>query len=174
MQFGQHDIRRDQPAIARIVTLEERDHGAGREINHPAAGRPAGLNHVGGRLVGVDAVGHAADDGILVGLLGQERQHLANPDAGHIGLDRLGERAAVIVAGAWLRVERIEVGGAAPDPDLDDGLGFRLCCRRGGAPGSGRGGLCRVQAVRAQPVGQQQTCCAQERPLHRFTPGEAL
>ena len=76
--------------------------------------------------MGVDAVGHAADDGILVGLLGQQGQQLADADAVHVGGDRLVQRAAVVVAGLRLGVEGVEVRRAAPHPDLDDRLGLGL------------------------------------------------
>ena len=61
--------------------------------------------------MGVDAVGHAADDRVLVGLLGQLGQQLADPDAVDVRLDRLVERSAVVVPGLGLRVERVQVRG---------------------------------------------------------------
>ncbi len=45
----------------RPVAFEERNDGADTGINVAASGRPGGLDHVGGRLMAVVAVGHAAN-----------------------------------------------------------------------------------------------------------------
>ncbi len=114
LRLGQHDVGREQALVAGVVALEQRDHGAGAGIDQPIAGAPAGLRQVGRRLVAVVAVGHAADDGVLVGLLGQHRQQLADPDPVHVGLDRFDQRTAVVVARLRLRIEGVQVRRAAP------------------------------------------------------------
>ena len=81
LRLGEHDVGRDQALVAGVVALEQRDHRADAGIDIAAAGHAAGLHHVGGGFVAVDAVGHAADEGILVGLLGQQRQEFADADA---------------------------------------------------------------------------------------------
>ena len=126
LRLGQHDVGRDQPLVAGVVALEQRDHGADARKDQPAAGRAPGLHQVGRRLVAVVAVRHAADDRVLVGLLGQQRQQFADPNAVHVGGDRLVQRAAVVVARFRLGIEGVQVRRAAPHPDLDDRLGFAL------------------------------------------------
>ena len=98
----------------------------------------------------VDAVGHAADDGVFVGLLGEQGHEFADSYAVHVGGNRLVERAAIIGAGLRLRIESIQVGRSAPHPDLDDGLGFGL----------GRWGS--LERAQTQVVAQQQAARAQE------------
>ena len=63
-------------------TLEQGDDGANARINPAVAGLAAGLDFVGCRFVAVHAVGHAADDGILVGLLRRFGEQLADSNAG--------------------------------------------------------------------------------------------
>ena len=60
--------------LAGVGALEQRDDGPYSRINHLPAGLPPGLDHVGCGLVGGDAVGHAADQRIFVGLLCEEGQ----------------------------------------------------------------------------------------------------
>ena len=67
---------------------------------------------------------HAADDGIFVRLFGQQRHQFANANAGNIRLDRAFQRAAIIVTGLRFGIKNVDVGRAAPHPDLDDGLGL--------------------------------------------------
>ena len=122
LQLGQHDIRRNQPLVARVVAFELRHHGADGRVHQTIAGLPACLDQVGRGLVGVYAMGHAADEGVFVGLLREQGQQLTDPDSRHIGGKGIGERSAIIVAGLGLRVEGVEVGGPSPHPDLDDGL----------------------------------------------------
>ena len=69
-------------------------------------------------------VGHAADERILVRLLGQLGKELADADAADVCLDRGVERAAVVLSGLGLGIESIDVAGTAPEPDLDDRLGL--------------------------------------------------
>ena len=71
----------------------------------------------------VVAMGHPADEGIAVGQLGELGEQLADPDAFHVGLDRAVEGAGVGSTGVRLGIESVEVAGAAPEPDLDDGAG---------------------------------------------------
>ena len=109
LRLGQHDVGRNQSAVAGVVTAKQRDHGSHTGKDVAPAGIPAGLNHVGRRLVAVVAVRHAADDGILVGLLGQQGQQLADDDAVDVRADRFVQGAAVVVAGRRLGVERVQV-----------------------------------------------------------------
>ena len=60
---------------------------------------------------------------------------------GDVGLDGLVQRAAVVVAGLRLGIERVEVRRAAPQPDLDDRLGLGL--RPAGGPRPARRPGCR-------------------------------
>ena len=96
----------------------------------------------------VDAVRHAADEGILVGLLGQQRQQFADADAAHVGGDRLVQRAAVVVAGLRLGIEGVEVRRAAPHPDLDDRLRLGLAARRRRGVAASPGGSAEQHARR--------------------------
>jgi hypothetical protein len=84
------------------------------------AGWVAGLHQVGRRLVAVVAVGHAADEGELVGLPGQLGEERAELDSLHVGGDEFVELAQVVVARARLRVPGVVVRHAAPQEDLDD------------------------------------------------------
>ena len=74
--LGEHDVGWNQTLRSLLEALEGRDHGAHGRIDQPAAGHPSGLHHVGGRLVAVLAVRHAADDRVLVGHLGQLGEQL--------------------------------------------------------------------------------------------------
>ena len=101
--------------------------------------------------MGVDAVGHAADDGVLVGLLGKQREQFAYADTVHIGRDGLVERPAVVVPGFGLRIKGVQMRRAAPHPNLDDRLGLRLFGRSLGPEG--------------RLAEQCQACGAEEAPL---------
>ena len=72
-RLGQRDIRRQVALIAGLFPCV-RHHGADRGVAQIGRGRGAGHHFIGGRLVSVVAVGHAANDAVLVGLLGQQRQ----------------------------------------------------------------------------------------------------
>ena len=100
--------------------------------------------------MGVDAVRQAPDQRVLVGLLRELGQQFADEDAVDVGRDRLVELPAVVVAGGRLRVERVEVRRAAPEPDLDDGLS--------------RG----PRAARQRVARRQQESAALERPRFRI------
>ncbi len=91
----------------------------------------------------VYAVGHAADNGVFVGLLGQQGKQFADHDPVHIGSDGLVQGTAVVVAGLRFGIESIEVRRAAPHPDLDDRLGLGLDRLRFGPRGE------------SQAIGQQ-------------------
>ncbi len=136
-RLGHHDIRWNQALVSGVVTSEQRDHGAGAGIDQPIAGRATGLHQVGRRFMAAVVVGHAADDGVLVGLLGQQRKLATDADAVHIGRDRFVQRTAVVVARVRLGIESVGVRRAAPHPHLDHGLGLGRRCLRGG-PGSRR------------------------------------
>ena len=124
LRLSEHDVRRNQAACRGSLTLEQGYHRSGAGVDQPLARLPAGLHRVGSGFVGVDAVGHAADDGVLVGLIRQQRHQLVDFEAGGFGRDRLIERAAVIVAGRGFGIEGVGVRRAAPHPDLDYRLGF--------------------------------------------------
>jgi len=113
---GEHHVGRDEALVAGLVALEQRDHGADARVDHPAAGLPPRLHDVGRGLVAVDAVGHAADDGVLVGLFRQQGEGGVDRDAVDVGGDHLVEWPAVGLAGVGLGVEGVEVGRAAPHP----------------------------------------------------------
>ena len=98
--------------------------------------------------MGVDPMGHAADDGQFVGLLRELRQELADADAIDVGGDRFVKRAAVVGSGFGFRVEGVEMAGPSPHPDLDDGL------RLGGLRGWS-GGECRVPREREARRGER-------------------
>ena len=123
LRLREHDIRRNQAARCGLA-FKQRDHRAGARVHQPLARFPAGLHRVGRRFMGEDAVRHAADEGILVGLLRQQREQLVDQHAIRPGGDGLIERTAVVVAGRRLGIERVQVRGAAPHPDLNYGLGF--------------------------------------------------
>ncbi len=160
LRLGQHDVGRDQPLVAGVVALEQRDHGADAGKDQPAAGRAPGLHQVGRRLVAVVAVRHAADDGVLVGLLGQQRQQFADPNAVHVGGDRLVQRTAVVVARFGLRIEGVQVRRAAPHPDLDDRLGFALGGAAAAAARDGPAG--RPAAARLRPPDRSRSASRRE------------
>jgi len=80
--------------------------------------------------VSVVAVRHAADDRVLVGLLGQQWEQFADSHAVGVGGDRILERAAIVVARLGLGIERVNVARAAPHPDLDDRFGLGRQRRR--------------------------------------------
>ena len=126
-RLGEHDVGRDQAAIPGVEALEQRvPRRRRRDTRVRSPGFLPGLHHVSRRFMGVDAVRQAADDGVLVGLFGQQGQQFSDDDAIHVGGDGFIERAAVVVPGGGLGIERIQVRRAAPHPDLDHRLGFGL------------------------------------------------
>ena len=58
-----------------------------------------GLGAVGGRLMGEDAMSHAADNGVVVRLFGQSGKQFADPDAWHIGGNGALQGAGIVVSG---------------------------------------------------------------------------
>jgi len=70
--------------------------------------------------MGIDAISHAADDGILVGLLREQGEQFADHDSVCVGGNWLVQRPSVVIAGGRFRIESIQVRRAAPHPDLDD------------------------------------------------------
>ena len=119
-----HDVGRKQPFV--LLFLEEGEDGAHAGVGQPPAGQVAGLHQVGRRLVAVVAMGHAADQGVLVGLLGQFGEQRAELDSIHVGGDDLVKLTQVVVARTRLRVPGVVVRHAAPQEDLDDRLGLAL------------------------------------------------
>jgi hypothetical protein len=63
------------------------------------------------------------NNGIFVGLFGQQREHFADADAIDVCGNGLGERAGVGIAGVGLGVKGVQMARAAPHPDLNDGFG---------------------------------------------------
>ena len=151
--FGENDVGRNQPFVTGIVASEQGRHGASAGINHAAAGLPPSLHHVGGGLVSVVAMGHAADDGIFVRLLGDERQEFQNARAGHDGLNGL-ERARVFRARVGLGIKGVKMRRPAPHPDLDDRLGTRV-----GGHGIG---------VKREVFGERQAAGRKQHAAHGF------
>ena len=83
------------------------------------------MHGVGGGLVTVVAVRHAADERVFVRLFGEEWKEFADLHAGDVGRERGVKRAGVVGTGGGLGVEGVDVTGAAPEPYLDDGLRLR-------------------------------------------------
>ena len=97
LRLGEHDVGRNQAGVAASLPLNSETTAPTDGKRQALAGCPAGLHRVGGRFVRVVAVGHAADEGVLVGLLGQQRQQFADEDARHVGRNRCRQRAAEVV-----------------------------------------------------------------------------
>ena len=119
---GNADVRRQ--VVARAVLVA--DHAAHARELQRRAGPVAGEHVVRAALVGRLAVRHRADDGDLVGDL--------RPSCGSVSLkttpaslvcDR-AQLAAVLDRGVRLGVERLLVGHAAGQEDVDDALGLGL------------------------------------------------
>ncbi len=148
LRLGKHDVGWDQPLVAGLVASEQGDHCPDAWVHQPIAGTPAGLRQIGCRLVAVVAVSHAADERVLVGLLGQQREQLADADAVHVGGDRVVQWPAIVVACGRFGVECVHVRWPTGQPDLDDRLGLG---RFGFGGPSGAAGHercpCAVQAV---------------------------
>ena len=164
---GQHDVGWDEAGVAAIVPLELRDDGPEGRVNQPAAGLAAGLDDVRSGLVAVIAVGHAADDGVLVGLLRELGQQLPDLDPGHVRVDRTVERPGVVVARVGLRVEGVGVRRAAPHPDLNDRL-------RPGRPVRARRRLARRLCDGRNAVRECQPGGSPQHPLQRVAPGHEV
>ena len=146
MRHGEDDVRRHQPLVAGVVSAEERNHRPDPRIDLPIARHAARLRGVRRCFVGKDAVRHAADDRILVGLLGQVGQQFADADAGHVRGDGLVQGTAIIGARGRFGVEGVEVRRPAPHPDLDHRFGLGL----------GTGGLFRGQARQVELAADHQ------------------
>ena len=61
--------------------------------------------------MGIHAVRHAADQRVLVGLLGEQRHEFANLHARHVGRNRMVERAGVVVARVGFGINVSRCGG---------------------------------------------------------------
>ena len=83
--LGQDHVGRDQPFVIRA--FEQREDGADAGVGQPFTGRVRGLHQVGSGLMAVVTVGHAADEGKLVGLLGEVGEQFAEPKPIHVGGD---------------------------------------------------------------------------------------
>ena len=156
--FGENDVGRNQSFVPGVVALEQGSHRPGAGINHAAAGLPPSLHHVGGGFVTVVAMGHAADDGIFIRLLGGERQQFHDARAGHDGLNGL-ERAGVFRARVRLGIKGVKMRRPAPHPDLDDGLGTRV-----GGHGIG---------VKREVFGERQSAGRKQHAAHGFATADA-
>ena len=103
--FRDGDIWREIALVAGVVTFLQRHDAADRRVHQIARGQVSGGDGVSGRLVAAVVMGEAADDAVLVGLLGHHGQQLADANARYVGGDRVLQRATVLLAGLRLRVE---------------------------------------------------------------------
>lgn len=94
--------------------------GSNGGIDKAFAGFAPGLHDVGGGFVSAVGVGHATDDGVLIGALSESGEEFAYFYAGDVGGDGF-EVVVIVFAGIGLRIEGFEVGGASPYPYFDDG-----------------------------------------------------
>ena len=70
----------------------------------------------------VVAMRHAADERVFIRVFRQFGQKLADTDAADVCLNRRIESTGVLAARLGLRIKGVDVAGAAPEPDLNDGL----------------------------------------------------
>ncbi|GIW85996.1 MAG: hypothetical protein KatS3mg108_0320 [Isosphaeraceae bacterium] len=126
--------------------------GAGGDDQAAAEGGVfAGDGLVVAGVVVADGVVDGADDGQVVGLLGQEGEVFAEQQSGGGGLDGL-ELAADLLGGVGFHVPEVDVGRAALEGEDDE---------RAGAGAAGFGGLEEVGEVEAEGGGRAD---AQEGP----------
>ena len=97
------------------------DQRAERGERHAAAGVAPRLHEVRRRLVPEERMRHRADDRVEVGALRQLGHPFVELNAG-VRLDRL-QAVVVVMRRVRLGVERLQLRGTAPEPDLDDALG---------------------------------------------------
>ena len=161
--LGQHHVGRDEPFV--VGAFEQREHGADARVGQTFTGGVPGLHQVGGGFMTVVAVGHAPDERILVGLLGQVGKQFAKLNPVHIGGDRLFQLTHVVVARVRLGVPGVNVRHATPQEDLDDRLGL----------GFGRGGFdtlsFQLRTPRSALRAQQQSSRAEQTEAQSFAPG---
>ena len=132
---GNADVRRQVLAGTELV----RDHRPEARVLERRARAVAREHVVRAALVGGLAMRHRPADRELVGDLRRVRQHLAEPHAGEHRLDA-AERAAVLGRRERLGIERLLVGVAAGEIDVDDRLRDAL------AGGFAFGGMGRLHA----------------------------
>ena len=127
-----------------------RDHGAEAGIDQRRAGPIAGQQVVGGAIVLGLGRGHRPDQGHAIHHLGQVREHLADPQAGHGRVDRL-ELPFDVNRGVGLGVEGVDVRRPAGHPDQD----AMLDLGRLDPPAPARDGLQPEQVIEPQAEGGQ-------------------
>ena len=115
---GDRHVRRQVLARAELV----RHHGTETRMHDRRALAVAGVHGVTRPAVIRLLAGDGADDGQLVGDLGQVAKVFIQDDAGQFRLGH-AERAAILQRGVGLGVPRFLVGHAAGQDDLDDALG---------------------------------------------------
>ena len=118
LRLGQHDVGGNHAGVS--GAFEQREDGADARIGEAFAGRVPGLHQVGRRFMAVVSMRHAADEGILVGLLGQFGKQRADLDAVDIGGDHRGELSHVFAARLRFGIPCVVVRHAAPEEYLDD------------------------------------------------------
>ena len=95
------------------------DHRADGGTHLAAAGQTPCLHQIGSALVAELRMRHAADQGVEVGAFRQLRPPFVDLHPRHIGGDGL-QASVIVVGGVGLRVERLDLAGAAPQPDFDN------------------------------------------------------
>ena len=115
------DGRTGEDAERLAVRGREAEQRAERGERHAAAGVAPRLHEVRCRLVPEERMRHRADDRVEVGALRQLGHPFVELDAG-VRLDRL-QAVVVVMRRVRLGVERLQLRGTAPEPDLDDALG---------------------------------------------------
>ena len=112
---------RDDRAVVRKVLPQRR---ADVVVLGGEGGHAAGERVIDHRRVVAVGMAHAPHQGIAVGQSGQQRQMLANVDAGNAGRNRL-ERAANLRRGVRLEIEHIQV--RRPAEQIDEDARFPAC-----------------------------------------------
>ena len=109
--------------LARVVLLlHRRDDGAEGRIGDRLDSRHMPRLHQVRRLLVPEVrMRHRPDDRVEVRALRELRQPLVDVETG-VGLDRL-QAVVVVMRRIRLRIERLQLRGSAPQPDLDDALG---------------------------------------------------
>ena len=123
-RISQGDVRRQQALVVALEALFESHDGSHGGINRRRRGHGAGGDDVGRGLVAGVRMSEAADEGVLVGLAGQQGQQFTDANARDIGRQGVLERAGILLAGLRLGIKGVDVAGAAAQPDLDDRPGL--------------------------------------------------
>ena len=124
------------------------DHGAEARVFQSRAGTDARHHVVGAALVGRLAVRHRTHHGDLVGNLRRFLHQLGEVGALNLGLHG-PQRAAILDGGIHLRVERLLMGHAARQVNIDDVLGLAFL------GGSGLVGVGLQDVPKRQPQSSQ-------------------